>query len=54
MLLENAGFGTFEAHRLARDARYDPFELIELVRRGFPPRLASKLVEPVIDDDSAA
>jgi hypothetical protein len=53
-ILEDAGFGELDAHRLARDLRYDAQALIDLVRRGLPPTLAVKLVEPTVDEGSAA
>jgi hypothetical protein len=53
-LLEAAGFNTLDAHRIARDPRYDASELIALVQRGFPPVLALKILDPTVDEGSAA
>jgi hypothetical protein len=53
-LLEAAGFSTLDAHRIARDPRYDASELIALLQRGFPPALALKVVDPTVGEGSAA
>ena len=47
--LVSAGFGSFLASRLARDAVYDLHALIELVERGCPPRLAVRILAPLDD-----
>jgi hypothetical protein len=53
-LLEGVGFSTLDAHRLARDPRYDALALIELVGDGFPPALALRMLEATADEGSAA
>ena len=50
--LAGAGFTLPQAATLARDARYDLHELLELVRRGCPPKLAARILAP--DAESAA
>lgn len=45
-LLE-AGFPRGPADRLARDSRYDLHLLIELVERGAPPELATRILAPL-------
>lgn len=41
------------AARLAKDSRYDLHALIELVERGCPPDLATRILAP-LDDEVAA
>jgi hypothetical protein len=51
--LTDSGFPLSVAARLAKDARYDLHVLIELVERGCPPHLATRIVAP-LDDKVAA
>ena len=44
--LAHAGFSERVASRLARDARYDLHQLIELVEDGCPPELAVLILAP--------
>ena len=46
-LLEQAGFATAAARRVARDPGYDLHELLSLVDRGCPPELAARILAPV-------
>jgi hypothetical protein len=48
-----AGFETTLATRLARDDAYDLHALIELVERGCPPALASRILAP-LDHEAAS
>ena len=52
--LVEAGFPRGLALRLARDPRYDLHALIELVERGCPPSLASRILAPIDETPSAA
>jgi hypothetical protein len=45
--LVDAGFSLPLAHVLADDGRYDLHALIELVERGCPPELASRILAPL-------
>jgi hypothetical protein len=45
--LVDAGFPLPLAHVLADDGRYDLHALIELVERGCPPELASRILAPL-------
>ena len=51
--LVDAGFPLPLAASLAKDARYDLHALIELIERGCPPHLASRIVAP-LDGEVAA
>ena len=51
--LVSAGFAADLAECLAREERVDLHELLELVDRGCPPRLAARILAP-IDDRRAA
>ena len=51
--LVRAGFALPRAATLARDARYDLHELLELVRRGCPPELAARILAPDEEWDAA-
>jgi hypothetical protein len=51
--LAAAGFPLPLASRIARDPRYDIHALIELVERGCPADLATRIVAP-IDEGAAA
>jgi hypothetical protein len=51
--LVDAGFPLPVAARLAKDARYDLHELIELVERGCPHHLAARIAAP-LDGEMAA
>ena len=44
--LVGAGFEPALAFALAQDSRYDLHALIELVERGCPPRLATRILAP--------
>ena len=46
-ILVRAGFDTDFAEELARDARIDLHDLLELVDRGCPPELATRIVAPL-------
>jgi len=52
--LLDAGFPRGLALRLARDTRYDLHALIELVERGCPPSLATRILAPIDDPPLAA
>jgi hypothetical protein len=45
-----AGFPPSLAARLAADGRRDVHELIELVDRGCPPRLATRILAPIDEE----
>jgi hypothetical protein len=45
--LVDSGFPLPVAARLAKDARYDLHALIELIERGCPPELATRIVAPL-------
>ena len=45
--LVDTGFPRGLAARLARDTRYDLHALIELVERGCPPSLATRILAPL-------
>lgn len=49
--LVGSGFPLPLAARLARDPRYDLHALIELVERGCPPALATRIVAPLDDEE---
>jgi len=51
--LAHAGFPLPLAARLAGDRRYDLHALIELVERGCPPKLATRILAP-LDKQAAA
>jgi hypothetical protein len=51
--LGRAGFSLPRAATLARDARYDLHELLELVRRGCPPDVAARILAPVEESNAA-
>jgi len=51
--LAHTGFPLPLAARLAADTRYDLHSLIELVERGCPPELATRILAPV-DEPAAA
>lgn len=51
--LVDTGFPRGLAARLARDTRYDLHALIELVERGCPPVLASRILAPLDEADAA-
>ena len=46
-VLVRAGFSAALADALARDARLDLHDLLELVDRGCPPRLAARILAPL-------
>jgi hypothetical protein len=46
-VLVRAGFSAALADELARDARLDLHDLLELVDRGCPPRLAARILAPL-------
>jgi hypothetical protein len=46
-VLLRAGFDTNLAEALARDARIDLHDLLELVDRGCPPDLAARILAPL-------
>jgi len=48
-----AGFPGRLALRLAKDSSYDLHALIELVERGCPPELATRILTPVELGDAA-
>ena len=45
--LVDAGFSRGLARRVAHDPSYDVHRLIELVERGCPPALASRILAPL-------
>lgn len=49
-----AGFAPALADEIARDERYDPHELIDLVERGCPPVLAIRILAPLDEEVHAA
>lgn len=51
--LEQAGFSSLLAARVARDGRYDLHHLVELVEHGCSPELAVRILAP-LDEDAAA
>lgn len=51
--LEQAGFTPLLAARVARDARYDLHQLLELLERGCTPELAVRILAP-LEKDAAA
>lgn len=53
-LLLSAGFGDRLAHRLAGTAGIDVHELLNLVDRGCPPRLAARILAPVMQGPPTA
>jgi hypothetical protein len=48
--LERAGFEHALAERLSRDPRWDVHALLELVERGCPPALATRILAPLDAD----
>jgi hypothetical protein len=46
-VLVRAGFSAALADEFARDARLDLHDLLELVDRGCPPRLAARILAPL-------
>jgi hypothetical protein len=52
--LRKAGFPADLAQRLAQEDRLDLHELLELVDRGCPPDLASRIVAPIEDQPERA
>ena len=46
-VLARAGFDAPLAEELARDARVDLHDLLELVDRGCPPQLAARILAPL-------
>jgi hypothetical protein len=52
--LERAGFDTALADALARDRRVDLHAVLELIDRGCPPELASRIVAPIDDPEVVA
>jgi hypothetical protein len=48
--LEEAGFSRELAATLARDRAYDLHAVLELVDRGCPPELASRILAPLNQD----
>lgn len=52
--LTRAGFALPAAVRVARDSRYDLHALLELVERGCPPELATRIVAPLERNAPAA
>ena len=46
-VLDEAGLPKDVARRIARDARYDLHELLNLIDRGCPPDLAAQIVAPL-------
>jgi hypothetical protein len=51
--LVQAGFTLPHARRLARDLRYDLHALLDLVERGCPPALATRILAPLDDAEAA-
>ena len=51
--LLHSGFPPRLAARVAGDSRFDLHALIELVERGCPPELATRILAP-LDDEAAA
>ena len=51
--LAASGFPLPLASRVARDARYDIHELIELVEHGCPADLAARIAAPLDEGDAA-
>jgi hypothetical protein len=49
-LLVEAGFSAACAARVAGDPRFDVHVLIELVERGCPPDLATRILAPLEED----
>ena len=50
--LIDAGFSPAAAGRVAADVRYDVHAVIELVERGCPPDLATRILAP-LDENTA-
>ena len=50
-VLREAGFDPWLAHELAAEAQVDLHDLLNLVDRGCPPRLAARILAP-LDDPS--
>ena len=48
--LIEAGFSAAAAARVAGDVRYDVHAVIELVERGCPPDLATRILAPLGED----
>lgn len=51
--LLSAGFDADLAEELARQERIDLHEVLELVDRGCPPRLAARILAPLFSDDQS-
>jgi hypothetical protein len=51
--LVRAGFPLRDARALARDPRYDLHALLELVERGCPPELATRILAPLEEAEAA-
>jgi hypothetical protein len=51
--LVRTGFALPLAARLAQDPAYDLHALIDLVERGCPPEVASRIVAPLAQGDAA-
>jgi len=51
--LEQAGFSTLLAARVARDGRYDLHHVLELLERGCTPELAVRILAPLEKDEAA-
>ena len=51
--LVHAGFVLPVAAHLARDTRYDPHALVELVQLGCPPDLAVRILAPLEEGEAA-
>ena len=51
--LEQCGFPSSLAARVARDERYDLHQLIELVQQGCSPALAVRILSPLDKGDTA-
>lgn len=49
-LLSDAGFAEQTAERVARDRAYDLHALLDLVDRGCPPELATRILAPLYED----
>lgn len=45
--LLSSGFSLERAERLARDVRWDLHQLLDLVDRGCPPKLAERILAPL-------
>jgi hypothetical protein len=52
--LRSAGCSATLAYSLARDARYDLHELLELIDRGCPAKLAARILAPIEYDEAPA